>query len=89
VVGSGELIDKPVALINTSPRATHAQASLMETISVMSGRIIPDASIVVPLAGRSLDAADIAAMPELAERVVTALIALAHAANVACHERVF
>jgi NAD(P)H-dependent FMN reductase len=28
IVGSGEIIDKPVALVNASPRATHAQASL-------------------------------------------------------------
>src|SRR5678815_4802212 len=31
IVGSGEFVEKPVALINTSPRAFHAQASLTET----------------------------------------------------------
>jgi NAD(P)H-dependent FMN reductase len=82
VVGSGELIDKPVGVINASPHSTHVQASLMETISVMSGRIIQDASVIVSLAGRKLDAAGIAADPELAERLVRALFALAAAANV-------
>jgi chromate reductase, NAD(P)H dehydrogenase (quinone) len=76
VVGSGELIDKPVAIINAAPHATHAHASLLETITVMSGRIVHDASITVPLAGRKLDAAGIAADPVLAEAVVKALGAL-------------
>jgi chromate reductase len=56
VVGSGELVDKPIALINTSARATHAWASLAETLSVMSARVILDSSITVPLGGRTVDA---------------------------------
>lgn len=32
VVASAEFVDKPVALINASPRAIHAQASLTETL---------------------------------------------------------
>jgi chromate reductase, NAD(P)H dehydrogenase (quinone) len=79
LVGSGELIDKPVAIINAAPHATHAHASLLETVSVMSGRIVHDASIPIPLAGRKLDAAGIAADPALAEAVVRALGALARA----------
>jgi NADPH-dependent FMN reductase len=31
VVGSGELVNKPIALVNTSSRARHAWASLAET----------------------------------------------------------
>jgi len=76
LVGSGELIDKRVAIINASPHATHAHAALLETITVMSGRIVHDASIAIPLAGRKLDAAGIVADPELAEAVVRALRAL-------------
>jgi NAD(P)H-dependent FMN reductase len=54
IVGSGELVDKPVALLNASPRSTYAQASLMETIRVMSARIVTEASITVPLPGSKL-----------------------------------
>jgi NAD(P)H-dependent FMN reductase len=54
VVGSGELAGKPVVLLNASPRATHGQASLKETISVMDARIINKASIALPLLGRKL-----------------------------------
>ena len=61
VVGSGEFVRKPVALLNASPRATYAQESLIETISTMDGRIIAEASITLPLLGRGLDEAGIVA----------------------------
>ena len=46
VVASSELVDKPVALIDTS---THAWASLADTLSVMSERVVLDASMTVSL----------------------------------------
>ena len=49
-------MDKPVALINNSARATHAWESLAETLSVMSAQVVLDASITVPLGGRTLTA---------------------------------
>jgi NAD(P)H-dependent FMN reductase len=81
VVGSGELIDKPVALINASPRATHAQASLTETLTVMSARVIRDASITIPLSGKNLDAEGVLADRDLATALHRALVALAVAAG--------
>jgi len=59
VVGSGELMGKPIALVNASPRATRAWALLAETLTVMSARVILDASITVPVQGRTLSADDI------------------------------
>jgi 5,10-methylene-tetrahydrofolate dehydrogenase/methenyl tetrahydrofolate cyclohydrolase len=56
VVGSGELIGKPIAVMNASARATHAWASLAGTLTVRSARVIRDASITVSLDGRMLDA---------------------------------
>jgi chromate reductase, NAD(P)H dehydrogenase (quinone) len=76
LVGSGELIDKPVALINVSPSATHAHASLVETISVMSGRVVEEASIRIPLGGRKPCAEEIAVDPNLAEPLLAAIAAL-------------
>jgi chromate reductase, NAD(P)H dehydrogenase (quinone) len=55
LVGSGELIDKPIAVINASPRGTHAYASLVETLKTMSGRIVADASVTVAVTGRLRD----------------------------------
>jgi len=51
IVGSGELVDKPVALLNASPRATLAQVSLTETIRVMSAYVVEEASLRIPLMG--------------------------------------
>src|SRR5512140_1339777 len=60
IVGSGELTDKPVAIINTSARARHAWASLVETSTTMAARVIVEASILIPLDGVRLDAPAIA-----------------------------
>ncbi len=77
VVGSGELVDKPIALINASGRATHAWASLKETLTVMSARVIVAASITIPLDGRRLGAAGIAEDAALSTVLRSALDALA------------
>jgi NAD(P)H-dependent FMN reductase len=66
LVGSSEFPGKPVALINTSPRATHALAALMVTLETMSANVVVDASVTLPLLGAANDAASIAADPELA-----------------------
>lgn len=79
LVGGDEFISKPVALLNASPRATHAQASLSETITTMSGRIIKEASVAVPLLARKFDAAAIAADPEMSVTLRKALSAFASA----------
>jgi chromate reductase len=84
LVGSQEFPGKPVALINTSPRATHAQASLTITLETMSAHLVKDASITLPLLGTSNDVDSIATNPELAcplraalEHFVRAIEALA------------
>ena len=82
VVGSGELVDKPIALINASGRATYAWASLAETLSVMSAHVIVEASITVPLDGRRLDANGIVEDIELSSALRSAIEALAGAAPV-------
>jgi NAD(P)H-dependent FMN reductase len=81
VVGSGELLDKPIALINASARARHAWASLVETLAVMSASVILDASITVPLDGRELDANGIVGDAALSAALRSAIGALACAAR--------
>lgn len=76
IVSSGELMNKPLALVNISPRSTFAQAQLTEILTTMMARIIPEASPELPLAGKNLDAAGIAAHPEFAPRLRDALTAL-------------
>ena len=66
LVGSLEFPNKPVALINTSPRATHALAALTLTLETMSAQLVKEASIALPLLGTSNDADSVAANPEFA-----------------------
>jgi NAD(P)H-dependent FMN reductase len=73
LVGSFEFPNKPVALINTSPRATHALAALTITLETMSARLVQDASITLPLLGTVNDAASITANAEFAAPLRNAL----------------
>ena len=73
LVGAFEFPEKPVAVINASPRATHADAALRLTLETMSARLVAEASITLPLLGRNLDAAGIVADPELAAALQAAL----------------
>jgi chromate reductase len=67
LVSSFEFPDKPVGLINTSPRATDAMAALTLTLETMSARLVRDAFITLPLLGGANDENSIAANSEFAE----------------------
>jgi chromate reductase, NAD(P)H dehydrogenase (quinone) len=73
LVASLEFPGKPVAVINASPRATHADAALRLTLATMSARLIEPASIALPLRGRNLDAEAIAADRDLSSLMRQAL----------------
>ena len=45
------VVGKPVALVNASPRAHHAYDALREVLQTMSTRIVPEASVTLPLLG--------------------------------------
>ena len=77
LVRSGELYEKPVALINASPRSTHAQASLAETLATMTARLVPDACVTVALPGKQLDASAICSRPEISRTLSLAIAAFA------------
>jgi NAD(P)H-dependent FMN reductase len=79
LVSSSEFPDKPTALINASPRATHADAHLRVTLTTMSARLIEVACLALPLLGRNLDADAIAADDSLASPLRAALEAFARA----------
>ncbi len=76
VVGCEAFVAKPTAVLNASPRATHADAALKETLSVMSADLVMSASIALPVLGAKLDAAGIAGHPELAGALSGALDAM-------------
>ena len=76
MVSDAAMIGKPIALLNASARSTFAHPQLAETLRTMSTRLVEGASIVVPLDGRRLDAAGIAADPVLSALLRGALDAL-------------
>lgn len=49
LVGGSEMPGKPVALLNASPRSTHAQASLAETLHTMSADVVPGSPFAAPM----------------------------------------
>jgi NAD(P)H-dependent FMN reductase len=71
LVRSFEFPNKPVGLINTSPRATHAVAALTLTLETMSARLVRDAF--------THDENSIAASNELAEPLRDAITRFAAA----------
>src|SRR5271166_7192880 len=52
LVASETFAGKPVALLNASPRAFHAQASLRETLATMAARILPESFVSLSLTGK-------------------------------------
>lgn len=57
LVGSLEFPEKPVALVNASPLATHAQASLVATLTVMNADLVVDGWVTIPVTRGDIDAA--------------------------------
>ncbi len=47
-------VGKPVAVLNASPRAHHADDALRETLKTMSAVIVEEASVTLPLVGAGL-----------------------------------
>ena len=73
VVGTSELVDKPVALFNASPRSTFAVASLSETLTVMSARLSVASGLTVQLGGRKMPDDGYAADSEIAPLITEAI----------------
>ena len=76
MVGNESLLGKPVALLNTSPRAVHAQAALRETLVTMSARVVGEACITLPILGSGLNEDGIVRHPEIRAALFGALRAL-------------
>ena len=66
LVSGVEFPYKPIMLINTSPRASHAQEALKEVLATMSGDVIEKSCVSIPLLSSKLDADGIVKSIELA-----------------------
>ena len=69
-------IHKPVAVLNASPRAHHADDALRETLRTMSAGLVGERSFAVALLGAGMDERAMAASPDVADVVAQALAAL-------------
>ena len=69
-------VGKPVAVINTSPRASHAYDSMLEVLKTMSATLVPEASIAVPLLGECITEDRMVGTPAIALQIRAALVAL-------------
>jgi chromate reductase, NAD(P)H dehydrogenase (quinone) len=76
MVGNEAFVNKPVALLNASPRAIHAQAALREILTTMSAQIMEEASIAVPILGSQLNEDDMVAHPTISAALCAALLTL-------------
>jgi NAD(P)H-dependent FMN reductase len=80
MVGCEAFVHKPVALLNASPRAVHAQAALRETVTMMSAYIVDEASITVSILGSNLSEDEIVLHPDISVSLLKSLFALRAAA---------
>lgn len=76
LVGFERSAGKPVAVLNASDRASHADKSLRETLDVMGLRIVQSASLTIPIPDSGLDAARICNIPQAAQQIDRCLLAL-------------
>lgn len=71
----------PVAVLNASPRAHHADDALRETLRTMSAVVVQPACVGIPLLGAGLAEDGMVASPEVSRAVRGALAALARAVH--------
>lgn len=76
LVGSLDFPGKPVALFNTSPRASAAQAALKLVLETMSATLVHDACVTLQLLGKQTDPVAIANDPVSGETLRQALQAI-------------
>jgi chromate reductase, NAD(P)H dehydrogenase (quinone) len=75
IVRSGELYEKPVAIVNPSPRSAYAQAALVEVLRAMGAKVIDEAAVTLYPSG-PLALAGILAAPSLLQPLRAFLDAL-------------
>lgn len=76
LVSASEMVYKPIGLLNISPHSSYAYASLRETLGIMSTLLIPAAMVELPLTRSMVSADRMAANPEIADRLRSAMASL-------------
>lgn len=76
LVSHEAFVAKPVAVLNASPRAHHADSALREVLRTMSAQIVEDASVSIPLLGSGLSEEQMAESQELRRTILGVFAAL-------------
>jgi chromate reductase len=76
LVSFESFVNKPVAMLNASPRAHHADSALRETLKTMSAVIVESASVSIPLLGTNITESGMAESPSIAQAIRDSLAAL-------------
>lgn len=76
LVSQEAFIHKPVAVLNASPRAHHADAALRETLKTMSALIVEEASVSIALLGSKMSESEMIESPAVGGALKSALAAL-------------
>lgn len=76
LVSHEPFVNKPVAVLNASPRAHYADAALRETLRTMSAALLGEASFALPLLGSGLDEDGMVGSPAVSAAIKEALTAL-------------
>ena len=77
IVGSGEFVEKPTAILNAAPRSSVAFEALNEVLRTMDANIILEASLDIPVLGKNLDEMQLsqdADIRPLLEKVISSLV---------------
>jgi chromate reductase, NAD(P)H dehydrogenase (quinone) len=76
LVGSSEIVGKRVGLLSASAASRFAHPQLIEVLTVMSATLVPEATVVIDIPRRGVDASQLAADPVVAPALVLALTSL-------------
>lgn len=76
LVGREDFPNKPIALLNPSHRAEHADAALREILATMNTQLIADASLRIPATACTHDASALAGDPIYSADIRSALAAI-------------
>jgi chromate reductase, NAD(P)H dehydrogenase (quinone) len=66
VVGSGELVNKPVGVLSASSASAFVHPQLVEVLTTMNAMMVPEAITLLDIPRRGADPAQLAADPSLA-----------------------
>jgi chromate reductase, NAD(P)H dehydrogenase (quinone) len=75
-VGSGEFVNKPVALVTASSQGEKGHAALLLILTAISARIVPDATLLISFVRAKLDASGNISDPKVVADIKRVLLAL-------------